>query len=125
MSRIFLTSTEDAGFTVLPVDEYVVRVTATEVRNGSVADYVNVEYTILGLATGEDKYCGRKVWENLSLAPQAQFKIKGLLTSVGLDPANGLDVDELVGRDLIVKVGIKAETPEYAAQNIVRKHVAL
>lgn len=125
MSRIYLTNAPvSEGFTVLPVGEYHVRVTEIDWRKGTVADYLNVEYTILGLADGSDKFAGRKVWENLSLAPQAQFKLKGLLAALGL-AVDSFDVDELRGSDLIVKVGIKAETDEFAASNVVRKHVAI
>jgi hypothetical protein len=85
-----------AGPNILTVDK-------VEVKEGNEADYLSWQFSAS---------TGGKVWENTSLAPQALWKLRGLLEALGLEIPEGafdLDLDEYIG----LECGAEIEHEKY------------
>ena len=87
---------------VVPEGQYRVRVAEVEVNDGNKAEYYR---WIFEIAEGE--YKGRKLFYITSLAEQALWNLRSLLESLNVDIEEGdmeLDLEDLIGRELIVMV---------------------
>lgn len=141
-ARINFADVEDQkDFSILPAGRYHVEVTdltereASDQSDNPGARILRWEFTV---KTGE--YENRKMWDNQVCVKSAFWKIKALLNAAGIDTdqitydANEkefyhdddiLDMDDLVGKEMDVKVGVRPARKdpttqrEYQAQNRV------
>lgn len=87
---------------VVPEGQYRVRVAEIEVNDGNKAEYYRWMFEI-----AEGEYKGRKLFYITSLAEQALWNLRSLLESLNVDIEEGdmeLDLEDLIGRELIVLV---------------------
>lgn len=93
-----------AAFEPLPVGNYPVVVTEVSRQEGPTAPYLAFRLSVLA----PPQYQGRALFDNVSTAPRARWKLKQVLTALlGPEEANGLvrlDINALVGRQAIVTV---------------------
>lgn len=105
----------------LPVGEYLVEITGTELKDTKAGDsqYVNFEFTIL-----KGDFKGRKVWKILNLfnknvvaVEMAEKELATIHRALGLDEIVG-DSKKLHNKPLIVKLGI--EVDDYGKKNKIK-----
>lgn len=129
------------GFELLPNGKYHCVITAAEMietkglmppegtaKNPPGTPMIKLEFTV----APDERYEGRKVWTNIILAGESLKILKSVLYALGwskdevdsddftFDPdGTGMPGEEqpLVEMELVVKVGRKAATGEYEAQN--------
>lgn len=65
-----------------------------------------ITYDVVGDAAGNSVAGQRKLWDNLVLTEAALWKVKAIFSALGIPTEEiiNLDTDELVGRELGVKV---------------------
>ena len=100
------------SFEAVPAGSYHVQVTSftEETSKTSGNPMLKLELTI---QTGE--FTGQKVFTNLSLQPQALWKLKSFLDAVGMETEGAVDIDTnaVLGRELSVSVTVE----EYEGKN--------
>ncbi|HST77280.1 MAG TPA: DUF669 domain-containing protein [Verrucomicrobiae bacterium] len=77
----------------------------------------------------EEKYNGRKIFDNVTITENSLWRLKAMLKAFGADvPEEGeieVDFDDLLGESLSAKVGVqparKVGTQEYTARNTIRQ----
>jgi len=109
-------------FEPLPVGDYVVLITASEIKttkNGN-GEYLQLTYDVV-----DGKYKGRKLFDRLNLKNQnqtaveiAQRALSAICRAVGVMHPN--DSAELHGKPLSVKVGIRPANGDYSASNEIK-----
>jgi hypothetical protein len=90
------------GRILVPEGDYLVSVAEVTVEKGSAADYIKWKCEI---ADGD--YEGKALFYNTSLAPQALWNLRTWLEALGSevpDDEMDLDLDDLVGEQLVVTV---------------------
>lgn len=131
--RIDFTGVEgQQTFEPIPAGKYHVRVTdyrqgeASENAKNPGAPTISWELT---LTEENEKYEGRKVWENMTIVEASLWRLKAFLEACGFDVSGEIDFDpdEVVNSELIAKVGIQKgrknpETgEEYEPRNQVKQ----
>jgi hypothetical protein len=89
-------------FTLLPEDEYHVKVVDVEQKEGEKADYLNWE---LEVVSGEHK--GSKLWYITSFAKKSLWNLKAFLEALEADvpeEPEDIPVDDLTGLEIMVTV---------------------
>src|SRR5690349_16462675 len=83
--KVDFTGVETGGFEI-PDGPYVLAVTSVTQKKGAETGqpYLAWEYKI-----HEGPYKGRKVWDNTSLQPQALWKLRSVMESMGMDIEDG------------------------------------
>lgn len=85
--------------------QYPGQVEACSVEDGDKAQYIKWEFVLVG--SDEDKWRGRKVYYNTSLAAQALWNLRNLLETLGVevpDDEMELDLKSYVGLKLMLRV---------------------
>lgn len=79
---------------------------ATEKTSSTGNPMISVTYDVLATQDGTDVEGSRKLWDNYSLQAQALFKLKELLSALGIDTSAVVDLDtsDLVGQQVLAKV---------------------
>jgi len=93
-----LDETEVRSFKPLAEGVHEVEVVKVETKQGPAADYLKVEF---------ETSKGKKLWHNLSLAPNALFSLKAFLLAIGFEIPEGkfdFDPQDFVGEELEVEV---------------------
>lgn len=112
-----LSEVEAGGnFEVLPLGQYTVEIEKVEVKHSPGKDhpYLAMKYNITEGPT--DNCAGRKLFDNISMAPQALFKFKQLTLACNLAISDEFDTDDLLGNS--VTVVIKHENKLDAAKQL-------
>jgi len=116
-----LTSTEEySSFDLLPPGEYHVVIDGAEIRQTRGGDNsLSLSYRVM-----DGQYANRKAFDNLNLWHHnqqcqqiAMSQLKSIRKSVGLNPNVGGTTEELLGRQMLVKLAIRKDkldsTKEY------------
>jgi hypothetical protein len=115
VSRIKVNFGDVEGFDALPEGVYTATVEKIEYRPAKEAGkspYLNVEYTV----SEPEEFAGRKVWEVLSWAPKALFRMRDFFRAAGFeDDEYDLDVDEESG--LLLDPDLAGEAVEVTIEN--------
>lgn len=115
MSRIKVNFGDVEGFDALPEGTYTATIEKIEYRPAKEAGkspYLNVEYTV----SEPEEFAGRKVWEVLSWAPKALFRMRDFFRAAGFeDDEYDLDVDEESG--LLLDPDLSGEAVEVTIEN--------
>lgn len=85
------------GGRLLPEDTYLFEIKEIEEKEGESSGQPYLAFT-LEVADGE--FVKTRAWDNFSLQPQALWKLRGLLETIGMDVPDGsmdIDLDELIG----------------------------
>ena len=112
---------ERTGFEPIPEGTYPSQITGAELKTTAKGgQMIKVEYTILG-----DKFQGRKIWGGINIKNDSETaerigrsQLNQLMTSLGLNELE--DTDELVGKEVSIKVKIKPAEGQYSASNEVK-----
>lgn len=107
-----------------PLDEgvYLLQIAEAIEKTSSTGNpMISVTYDVLATADGETVEGQRKLWDNYSLQAQALFKLKELLSALGVDTSAVVDmeVSDLVGQQILAKV--VQETYNGELRNRVKK----
>lgn len=89
----------------IPAGDYICIVKAIEVKQGDKGQYLKWE---LQIGTGEQK--GKKLFTNTSLAPKALFRLRDMLSALGISVPKStiqIDTDKYIKRILGVTVKLK------------------
>jgi len=102
-------------FETLPIGTYEVEVEQIEVKqaNGKEFPYLSMRYNIIE----PTEFAGKKLFDNVSMAPTALFKLKQLTLACNLDIGAEFDTDDLLGAN--VSVVVKHENKKDNAGNLV------
>lgn len=124
--RVNFADTELRDFDALPAGWYDVAITKIEEKASGPnaknpgSPYLNFEFTII-----DGEYEKRKFWSVASLLPQALFTLKEILVALGEDANSEVDIDtdDLVGRELQVKVNRRPDAnSEGDFKNEIKKY---
>jgi hypothetical protein len=80
----------------LPDDDYLCEVESVEIKDGN-GDY---QYLAVTSTVQSGKFKGSKIWDNLSLSPNALWRLRAFLEVLGMevpDEEMDVDTDEMVG----------------------------
>jgi hypothetical protein len=109
-------------FDVLPVGEYVVVVSETDMKDASTGKgrYLQIVFTVI-----DGEYKGRKIWDRLNIdneSTTAQEIAQRALSSIcrAVKVMHPQDSDELKDIPLIIVVGIRPAKGDYQASNVVK-----
>ena len=109
-------------FDVLPIGEYTVVVSETEMKDASTGkgQYLQVVFTVI-----DGEYKGRKIFDRLNIVNEsttAQEIAQRALSSIcrAVKVMHPLDSDELKDIPLVIVVGIRPAKGEYQASNVVK-----
>lgn len=107
-----------------PLDEgvYLLQIAEAIEKTSSTGNpMISVTYDVLSTQDGETVDGSRKLWDNYSLQVQALFKLKELLSALGVDTSAVVDmeVSDLVGQQILAKV--VQETYNGELRNRVKK----
>lgn len=107
-----------------PLDEgvYLLQIAEAIVKTSSTGNpMIAVTYDVLATTDGETVDGSRKLWDNYSLQAQALFKLKELLSALGIDTSSVVDmeVSDLIGHQVLAKV--TQETYNGELRNRVKK----
>jgi hypothetical protein len=114
-------------FTILPVGEYTVIISASEIKTtkSGTGKYLQLTYDIL-----EGDHKGRKVFDRLNIQNEnsttqiiAQKALSAICRAIGVMTIQ--ESEELHDKPFIVKLGIRPATEEYEAQNKVKGYKPL
>lgn len=86
---------------------YVLTIAKSEMKkSNSGNDMLSLEFDVQSDANGEAVPGNRKLWENCSMLPQALFKLKNLLESIGYDTSAAIDFEplDLIGQSVQASV---------------------
>jgi hypothetical protein len=113
-----------AALDPIPRGEYHVKITDIETRYSKSEKNNGKPYWAIEFTVQEGPYSDRKVWTNCMLFEGALYTLSQLMKSLGYNVEEGEfqlpDPDDLITRDVMVKVTITAETEQYQARNEVR-----
>lgn len=92
-----------------PLEEgmYLLQIAEAQEKISSTGNpMISVTYDVISTHEGEEVPGGRKIWDNYSLQAQALFKLKELLSALGIDTAAvvEMEVSDLVGQQVMAKV---------------------
>jgi hypothetical protein len=116
-----------APITILPPGRYPVAITKTEMKatKAGTGEYLSIELTISS-GTGAN----RKLWANLNLdnpnqqtVEIARRELSAICHAVGVLQVN--DSDELLGREMMVDVGVGKRKDTGEDQNTIKAYSAL
>lgn len=102
---------------------------ATPKTKDAKGPYIKVQWVITG--PGESKFIGRMVFQNYSMSPDGNFRLRELLTITGHQADFKLqDSDQLIGLEcglaVIVKEATVADKEKgYSDKNEIKKHLPL
>jgi hypothetical protein len=99
---INLDFSEVQSFEAIPDGKYVATIEKVEEKTSQAGNQMlNVTFAI---ADGE--YAGRKIFDNYVLTPKSLWRLKQLLSSLGVDASGAVDLDptDLIGRAVIIDV---------------------
>lgn len=137
MPRVNFKATQ-SEFTPLPNSNYLVRIESVEFAKSQAGnDMLNMTYIVIG---GDSD--GRKLFDRLSLVPQAGWKLKNVLEAAGVPhaavPGQGkgefdidFDTDDCIGHTMVVSVGQETYQtkqldekgqPKMAIRNVVNSY---
>jgi hypothetical protein len=112
------------SFDVLPVGDYLVIISASEKKatKDNDGEYVQFTYDVI-----EGEYKGRKVFDRLNLInknPTAQKIAQGSLSAIChvTGVMHPKMTEELHGKPLMIKVGIRPAKDQYAESNVVKEY---
>ena len=95
-----LSDYDPESFDPVPNGYYDAEIVAVSQERASTGtEYLNIEFVILG-PTHE----GRHVWANIFLTKKARWKLAALLSATGIGLVDDLDTDQLIGKDLRIRV---------------------
>ncbi len=95
-----LSDFDPGSFDPIPDGYYHAEIAAVSQEKASTGtEYLNIEFLILG-PTHE----GRHVWANIFLTEKAKWKLAALLSATGIGLVDDLDTDQLLGKDLRIRV---------------------
>lgn len=113
------------SFDVLPAGMYSLEITDAEVKDTKAGNgkLMKITHDVID----PEEFAGRKVWANITLRnPNAQAEQIGAQQLSGLCRAAGIgvlqDSDELIGKIVRAKIGIKPASGQYAEQNVVKAY---
>lgn len=89
--KVDFTGVSAGGGRVLPEDRYTFEVldVSLETSDNSGSDYLAFELEVV-----EGEFQGTKAWDNMSLQPQALWKLRGFMEAAGLETEDGpMDID--------------------------------
>lgn len=113
-----------AALDPIPRGEYHVKITDVETRYSKSEKNEGKPYWAIEFTVQEGPYSDRKVWTNCMLFEGALYTLSQLMKALGYDVSEGEsevpDGDDLISRDVIVRVTIRPETDQYSAQNEVK-----
>lgn len=92
------TGVEAGGGRLLPEDRYLFEVDNVEEKEGEESGKAYLELTLKVIENPD--YDGTKAWDNLSLQPQALWKLRGFMEAAGLETTDGpmdIDPDSFIG----------------------------
>ncbi len=98
-------NTESSGPREIPEGEYLIQIADFEQKESQSGNPM-ISFTH---KVAEGPYKGAKVWDNISLTPQALWRFRSMLESMGIDASKKLDVDlaSLKGKVLRVKISLE------------------
>lgn len=109
--KITLPDTQGAA----PQGDYSATVAEVSTKQGPSGDYLSVSFSVLGPLGREGESPsgdGQIVQDTFSLAPQAAWKARELITAIGGDPGRrNQETDEWIGKRLTVHLGPDAQNP--------------
>lgn len=88
-----LQEVEKKSFEPVPPGTYTLEIKEVEEKQGTKAAYLNIKFEIVD----DEDYAGRKVFEMVSLSPDALWKLKELTEALGLDITDEFDTEDLLG----------------------------
>lgn len=127
---------DQKSFEPIPAGKYIL--TLMEYKEGTVTGDTSknkgatkYDFTFEVSDNEEDKYNGRKVFDNVTLVESSLWRLKAMLKAFGLDiPEEGdfdFDFDELIGEQLEADVRVqparKVGDKEYGAKNAIRQFI--
>ena len=93
-----------SGFDVIPKGKYFARIVKAKENMNKAGDaaVLSLQWEI----QDEGEYNKRKVFDTLSTKPQALFKLKGLLDTLGWNAAGDIEivVDDLLGQECYLDI---------------------
>jgi hypothetical protein len=108
----------------MPAGKYHVKITDIDPRESQSEKNFGKPYWAIEFTVQEGPYSDRKAWTNCMLFDGALYTLSQLMKSTGYDVDEGdfevPDSDELIGRDVVVRLIKKAATDEYDARNEVK-----
>jgi hypothetical protein len=117
-----------AALDPIPRGEYHVKITDGEIRYSKSEKHNGEPYWALELTVQEGPHENRKVWSNVMLFDGALYSLSQLMKALGYNIEAGdfvvPPIDDLITKDLIVRVTIRPETDQYQAQNEVKAYKA-
>lgn len=112
LGNIDLTSVSEFGTSILPPGEYVVAIANCEGKSWPSGDqYVSVTYKVQeGPSTGRTCFDSLSLWDSEpKFRDMAYSKLKSIRKAVGLNPNVSGTTEELLGKVLTVKVGVRSK----------------
>lgn len=95
-----LSNFDPKSFNPIPEGYYDAKIVAVSQERASTGtEYLNIDTVILA-PTHE----GRHVWANIFLTEKAKWKLAALLSATGIGLVDDLDTDQLLGKDLRIRV---------------------
>jgi hypothetical protein len=88
-----LQEVEKKSFEPIPPGTYELEIKAVEEKQGTKAPYLNVTLEVIN----DEDYAGRKIFEMVSLSPDALWKLKELADAIGQDISESFDTEDLLG----------------------------
>lgn len=120
-------STQEASSSArdpLPRGEYHLKITDGEVRFSTSQKHAGKPYWALELTVQDGPYSDRKCWTNVMLFEGALYSLSQLMKALDYDIDEGEfvvpDVEDIITRDVVCRLSIKAATDEYDARNEVK-----
>lgn len=115
-----------AGTYTLELNDYREGVVKGETKNKGATLY---SFTFEVIDNENEKYNGRKVFDNLTITEDSLWRLKALLKAFGCDvPEEGdidVEFDDFVGESLKARVGVqkarKVGDTEYEARNTIKR----
>ena len=126
INKADLPEDSQGDYSPIPDGWYTTQVTGAELKDtkAGTGQYIKVEHTIVG-----EQFSGRKVWGNINIQNPnekaeeiGRQQLNKLMTAIGLNMLE--DTDELVGKDVSIKLKIKEASGGYDASNEVKGYKA-
>jgi hypothetical protein len=122
----------------IPAGKY--ELTLTDYREGAVKNESSENYgatkydftfEVTGPGTVDEKYMGKKVFDNVTITPKSMWRLKALLKAFGVDvPDEGafrIEFDDLLGEVIEANVKVnparKVGDAEYDAKNAIKSFI--
>jgi hypothetical protein len=127
---------DQKSFDPVPAGEYELELQdykESTVKSESSANYgaTKFDFTYEIVNNDEEKYNGRKIFDNVTITENSLWRLKAMLKAFGAEvPEDGeieVDFDDLLGESLIAKVGVqnarKVGDQEYPARNRINQFI--